>query len=145
MTNEKLYCSSFHAPARERYETRKKMTKQVILVRLSYWIAALADFAIAIMTWIPERMGVNEIVYPGGLASVIAFSWGVMLLMADRKPIERKWILIPTILVVALITAIRTTFYLGGAIEFSLPLLLFAIALIILMAYSYYYATKKYN
>ncbi len=90
-------------------------------------------------------MGVNEIVYPGGLASVIAFSWGVMLLMADRKPIERKWILIPTILVVALITAIRTTFYLGGAIEFSLPLLLFAIALIILMAYSYYYATKKYN
>ncbi|MES9814982.1 MAG: hypothetical protein ABW161_19565 [Candidatus Thiodiazotropha sp.] len=121
------------------------MTKQVILVRLSYWIAALADFAIAIMTWIPERMGVNEIVYPGGLASVIAFSWGVMLLMADRKPIERKWILIPTILVVALITAIRTTFYLGGAIEFSLPLLLFAIALIILMAYSYYYATKKYN
>ncbi|MBT3015234.1 MAG: hypothetical protein KME63_05745 [Candidatus Thiodiazotropha sp. (ex Clathrolucina costata)] len=118
------------------------MARQIILVRLSYWIAALADFAIAILTWMPERMGVDEIVYPGGLASVIAFSWGVMLLIADRKPLERKWILIPTILVVALIAAIRTKFALDGAIEFSFPLLLFAITLIILMTYSYYYATK---
>ena len=112
---------------------------------MSYWIAALADFAIAILTWIPERMGVTEIVYPGALASVIAFSWGVMLLIADRKPLERKWILIPTILVVSLITAIRIKFSLDGVIEFSLPLLLFALALIILMTYSYYLASKNAN
>ena len=118
------------------------MTKSVLLLRLSYWIAAIADFAIAILTWIPERMGVTDIVYPGGLASVIAFSWGVMLLIADRKPVERKWILIPTILVVSLIAAIRTKFSLDGAIEFSLILLLFAIALAIFMTFSYYYATK---
>ena len=118
------------------------MTKSVVLLRLSYWIAALADFAIAYLAWIPERMGVTEIVYPGGLASVIAFSWGVMLLIADRKPIERKWILIPTILVVTLITAIRTIFSLDGTIEFSWVLFLFAGALVIFMTYSYYYATK---
>ena len=118
------------------------MTKSVLLLRLSYWIAAIPDFAIAILTWMPERMGVSEIVYPGGLASVIAFSWGVMLLIADRRPIERKWILIPTILVVSLIAAIRTKFSLDGTIEFSLVLLLFAIALIIFMTFSYYYATK---
>ncbi len=118
------------------------MTKSVLLLRLSYWIAALADFAIAILAWIPERMGVTEIVYPGGLTSVIAFSWGVMLLIADRKPTERKWILIPTILVVTLIAAIRTKFSLDGTIEFSLVLLLFAVALVILMTYSHYYATK---
>ena len=87
-------------------------------------------------------MAVTEIVYPGGLASVIAFSWGVMLLMADRKPMERKWVLIPTILVVTLITAVRTIFALGGTIEFDLDLLLFAVALITLMTYSYIYATK---
>ncbi|MCP4373759.1 MAG: hypothetical protein GY797_37510 [Deltaproteobacteria bacterium] len=102
----------------------------------------MADFAIAILAWIPERMGVTEIVYPGGLTSVIAFSWGVMLLIADRKPTERKWILIPTILVVTLIAAIRTKFSLDGTIEFSLVLLLFAVALVILMTYSHYYATK---
>ena len=118
------------------------MTKAILLLRLSYWIAAIADFIIAILAWIPERMGAAETVYPMGLVSVIAFSWTVMLLIADRKPVERKWILIPTILVVTLITIVRTKFSLDGAIEFSLVLLLFAIALIILMAYSYYYASK---
>ena len=119
------------------------MTKSILLLRLSYWIAAIADFIIAILAWIPERMGVTEIVYPMGLVSVIAFSWVVMLLVADRKPIERKWILIPTILVITLITIVRTKFSLDGTIEFSLALLLFAIGLIILMTYSYYYACKQ--
>ena len=118
------------------------MTKSILLLRLSYWIAAIADFIIAFLAWIPERMGVAEIAYPMGLASVMAFSWAVMLLIADRKPIERKWMLIPTILVVTLITIVRTKFSLDGTIEFSMVLLLFAIALIILMTYSYYYASK---
>ncbi len=102
----------------------------------------MADFTIAILVWIPERMGVAEIVYPMGLASVIAFSWGVMLLIAERKPIERKWILIPTILVIALITIVRIKFSLDETIKFNLTLLLFAIALIILMTYSYFYARR---
>jgi len=118
------------------------MKKPVLLLRMSYWIAAIADFGIAILVWIPERMGVTEIVYPMGLASVVIFSWAVLLLVADRKPLERRWILIPTILVVALITFARTTFSLDGTIEFSIALLLFAIALIIFMAYSYYCADK---
>lgn len=118
------------------------MTKPILLLRLSYWIAAIADFLISILAWIPERMGVTDISYPMGLASVIAFSWGVMLLIADRKPIERRWILIPTILVVTLITAVRTSFSLLGVIEFNLVLLVFGVSLIILMAYSYFYAEK---
>ncbi len=118
------------------------MTRPVLLLRMSYWIAAIADFGIAILVWIPERMGVTEIVYPMGLASAVAFSWAVLLLVADRKPLERRWILIPTILVVALITFARTIFSLVVIIEFSIALLLFAIALIIFMAYSYYCADK---
>jgi hypothetical protein len=119
------------------------MSQSILLLRLSYWIAAIADFIIAILVWIPERMGVAVIAYPMGLASVIAFSWGVMLLIADRKPIDRKWVLVPTVLVVTLITIVRTKFSLDGAVEFSLGLLLFAISLIILMTYSYYYASKQ--
>jgi hypothetical protein len=118
------------------------MKRSILLLRLSYWIAAIADFGIAILSWIPERMGVTENVYPMGLTSAIAFSWGVLLLIADRKPLERRWILVPTILVVTLIACARTKFSLDGTIEFSVALLLFAIALIILMAYSYYYANK---
>ena len=118
------------------------MKRPVLLLRISYWIAAIADFGISILVWIPERMGLTEIVYPMGLASVVIFSWAVLLLVADRKPLERRWILIPTILVVALITFARTTFSLDGTIEFSIAILLFGIALIIFMAYSYYCAGK---
>jgi hypothetical protein len=118
------------------------MKKPILLLRLSYWIAAIADFIIAILAWMPERMGVTEAVYPMGLVSAIAFSWGVLLVMADRKPLERRWILIPTILVVSLIAFARTKFSLDGTIEFSIALLLFAVALILFMAYSYFYANK---
>ena len=117
------------------------MTKSILLLRLSYWAAAIADFIVAILVLIPERMGVAEVSYPMGLASVTIFSWTVMLLIADRKPIERKWVLIPTILVVTLITAVRTKFSIDGTVEFNLALFLFAIGLIALMAYSYYYAS----
>ena len=118
------------------------MKNSVLLLRLSYWIAAIADFIVAILVLIPERMGVAEVTYPMGIASAAIFSWTVMLLIADRKPLERKWILIPTILVVTLIAVVRTKFSLDGTVEFNLGLLLFAIGLVTLMAYSYYYASK---
>lgn len=73
------------------------------LLRASYWVAAVADFIIAILVLVPERMVVTEFVYPMGLMSAVAFSWGVLLILADRKPIERKWVLLPTILVVFLL------------------------------------------
>jgi drug/metabolite transporter (DMT)-like permease len=119
-----------------------KMKKEILLLRLSYWIAALADFAVAYWVLIPQRMGLTEMVYPMGLTATIAFSWGVLLLFADRKPIDRYWILIPTILVIGLLTAVRVIFSHYGMIEFSLVFLLFGIGLIVLMIYSYYYANK---
>ena len=118
------------------------MTKPILLLRLSYWAAAITDFVVAILFLMPERMGETEITYPMGLASVTVFSWVAILIMADRKPIERKWVLIPTIIVVTLITIVRLIFSLVETIEFNLALLLFAIALIILMAYSYFFADK---
>jgi len=75
----------------------------ILWLRVSYWVAAIADFAVAILVLIPDRMGVTGFVYPMGLMSAVAFSWGVMLVIADRKPMERRWMLAPTILVVFLI------------------------------------------
>lgn len=118
------------------------MKKEILLLRLSYWIAALADFAVAYWVLIPQRMGLTEIVYPMGLTAAIAFSWGVLLLFADRKPIDRCWILIPTILVTGLLTAVRVIFSHYEMIEFSLVFLLFGIGLIAFMTYSYYYEKK---
>lgn len=118
------------------------MKKEILLLRLSYWIAALADFAVAYWVLMPQRMGLTEIVYPMGLAAAITFSWGILLLAADRKPMDRRWILIPTILVIGLLTAVRVIFSHYGMIDFSLGFLIFGIGLIVLMIYSYYYANK---
>jgi hypothetical protein len=38
---------------------------------MSYWIAALADFAVTYMVLIPQRMGLTDIVYSMGLVSAI--------------------------------------------------------------------------
>ena len=73
------------------------------LIRTSYWVAAITDFVVAGLVLIPERMGVNGFVYPMGLMSAVAFSWGVLLIIADRRPIERRWVLLPTMLVVFLL------------------------------------------
>lgn len=118
------------------------MRKKILLLRLSYWTAAIADFGISILVLIPQQVGLTELVYPMGLMSAIAFSWGILLLIADRKPIERKWILIPTIIVVALLSIVRVIFSLNETIKFSFSFLLFGVILIMLMAYSYYYASK---
>ena len=118
------------------------MKKQYLLLRLSYWIAALADFVVAYFALSPQRMGLSDMAYPMGLTSALAFSWGLMLLIADRKPMERRWILIPTILVVGLLTTVRVVFWQSEMIEFNLFILLFGIGLILLMIYSYY-ATNK--
>ena len=79
------------------------MNEQLYLLRASYWVAAIADFIIAILVMIPERMAVTGFVYPMGLMSAVAFSWAVLLIIADRKPVERRWVLLPTMLVVFLL------------------------------------------
>ena len=95
------------------------MKEHRVLLRTSYWVAAVADFIIAILVLIPDRMGVTGFVYPMGLMSVVAFSWGVLLILADRKPIERKWVLLPTILVVFLLGVAGAYAVILGLIPFS--------------------------
>lgn len=73
------------------------------LLRWSYWVTAVADFVVAILVLMPERMGVDTIVYPMVLMSAIAFSWGVLLAVAARQPLERRWVLFPTSPVVFLL------------------------------------------
>jgi hypothetical protein len=118
------------------------MTIPIILLRVSYWSAAVADFGIAAIMLMPARMGTMEVVYPMVLASAIAFSWGVMLLFADRKPLERRWMLIPTMLVIALLTCTRIYYSFTGTIEFSWFYPLLGTGLIILLAFSYSLGNK---
>ena len=122
-----------------------KLERHIILLRLSYWISAVADFVIAYRVLNPSEMGLEDVVYPMGFASAVAFSWAVMLLMADRKPMERRWILLPTIIVVSLLTIVRVIFSEKGLIEPSSGYLVFGAGLVLLMSYSYYLAETVKN
>ena len=118
------------------------MKNKIVWLRISYWAGAIGDFLIAILALVPKRMGVPSYCYPMGLLSAVAFSWGCMLIWADRKPLERKWILLPTILVVIMLATAEIYSALVGAISFSriLPFLIFQPLFIVLMSFSYYNA-----
>ncbi len=114
------------------------MKSKITLLRISFWTAALADFAIAISVLIPSRVGLTEFVYPMGLMSAVAVSWGILLLFADRNPIERRWVLIPTMIVIALLSVVRVYASTEGIIPFSVGYLIFAILIISLLGFSYH-------
>ncbi len=118
------------------------MDNRVKWLRISYWAGAIGDFALAFLVLLPERMGVPSYVYPMGLMSAVSFSWACMLIWADREPIERSWVLLPTILVGAMlllagiysiyVEAITARSYIPGFILFP--------AMITLWSISYYRA-----
>lgn len=116
------------------------MKKNRMLLRTSYWVAAVADFIIAILVLIPDRMGVTEFVYPMGLMSAVAFSWCVLLILADRKPIERRWVLPPTILVVFLLGIAGAYAVISGVLPFSriIPSSAAVVIVLCLLIYTYF-------
>ena len=121
-----------------------RWSSNVKWLRVSYWAGAVGDFAIAILVLIPDRMGVPSYVYPMGLMSAASFSWGCMLIWADREPIERRWVLLPTILVgVLLFLAGIYSIYAGviTARSYAPNFILFP-AVITLWSFSYYNARK---
>ena len=118
------------------------MKNKVIWLRISYWAGAIGDFFIAILALIPERMGVPSYCYPMGLMSAVAFSWGCMLIWADREPLERKWILLPTILagIMLLIAGIYSIYVGAISIRTYFPNFIIIPVVVALLSFSYYNA-----
>jgi hypothetical protein len=112
----------------------------VTWLRASYWAGAVADAVIGILILIPSRMGETEFRYPMGLAAALMFGWTVLLLWADRKPTERKGVLLITVfpvitgLLLSGIYAVATGLLSSTKI---IPGLAVGVILIILMLYSY--------
>jgi hypothetical protein len=123
---------------------RNDMKNNVKWLRISYWAGAIGDFSIAILVLIPERMGVPSYVYPMGLMSAVAFSWGCMLIWADREPIERKWVLKPTILVGTMLLIAMIYSINAGVIPIRSVIanLILLPAMIVLWSFSYYNARE---
>lgn len=121
-------------------ESGEEIGNKIKWLRASYYAAGIADVLIAILILLPDRMGETEYRYPMGLASVTVFSWGIMLFLADRKPLERRWILLPTILVISLLQVPSLYAVSDGTFTFTrvAPTLILGVVLVVLLSFSYY-------
>jgi hypothetical protein len=83
---------------------------EVRWLRVSYWVGAVVDFVAGLMMLIPILFQLmnqpvnfhpsNDFRYAMGMGAPLMFGWTVLLLWADRQPLERKDILPITFVVV---------------------------------------------
>jgi hypothetical protein len=83
------------------------MNKAIRLLRVSYWTGAVADGFFAIALLFPKLWGMALKIAPFkpdlqhrmdmAVGASLMFSWTVLLLWADRKPMERKGVLLLTV------------------------------------------------
>jgi len=79
-------------------------------LRASYWAGAVVDFAAGLMMTFPALFAfmnqpgnfqpTADFRYAMGMGAPLMFGWTILLLWADRKPLERKGVLPITLLVV---------------------------------------------
>jgi hypothetical protein len=108
-------------------------------LHMSYWVPAIGDFVLAIFALIPQLSGVERLGYHQVFFAATAVSWGIMLIVADRQPLERKWVLIPTLLIVALLGATSLLSLLAGmmTVRFGLSLVVTTGLMCLLIVFSY--------
>ena len=114
-------------------------------LRTSYWVGAVADAAAGVAILIPGMMGETGFRYPMGLAAALMFGWTALLIWADRKPVERKGVLLITIFPV--ITGLLASgIYAGVAGQLSVPVVIartvVMVFLIALLSFSYVKACR---
>ena len=127
------------------------MPNKVIFLRISYWFGAVLDGLMVIPMLCPRIGGImfgidnfnpgNDYKYAMMVSASLMLGWTVLLIWADRKPIERKGVIMITVIpvVVGLILAGTFAVYCGLIkIEKMIPTWIIQSALLILFCYSYY-------
>jgi drug/metabolite transporter (DMT)-like permease len=133
------------------------MKRSTTWLRISYWVGAVADgivaavmFAQAILAlpspltrYLPE----TPYRYAMGLAGSLMLGWTILLLWADRRPVERRGILIITIVVILGLMG-SSVFSLSAGFmpaRSVVPLLAFQIALIALFSASHALSRREHG
>jgi uncharacterized membrane protein len=125
------------------------MNNKIRWLRISYWAGAIGDVYLA-FRWAFQGKTMPDLYpdpgYNAGMRyiAVLALAWGILLLWADRKPQERKGILLITIfpVVSGLIVSNLLTYDAGFEGSSAVIRSLLMGALIVLMAFSYLNAKR---
>ncbi len=136
------------------------MKRKILFIRICYWIGAILDAATLIPMLSPEiggRMygitGFNpgiEYRYAMGLGASLMLGWTFLLLWADRKPVERRGVLLLTVFPVLTGLALSGIYAVNsGMVDFSdiIPLWILQSVLAILFITTYFYSkpVKSYE
>jgi hypothetical protein len=86
------------------------MKNAVLWLRISYWAGAVLDLLAGLTMLFPALFTINNQLssfyptpayrYAMGMGAPLMLAWTILLLWADRKPLERKGLLPITLLVV---------------------------------------------
>ncbi len=130
-------------------------SKQIPFLRISYWLGAIFDALVLIPMLSPKIGGIvfgipdfnpaNDYQYAMSIAAPLMLGWVFLLIWADRKPVERKGVLLLTIfpglvgLILSGIYAVTSNLVLGDKM---LPTWIMQGLLILLFGFSYFNAGR---
>jgi hypothetical protein len=132
------------------------MTSQIRWLRISYWTGAIIDALACIplihsgvwatINQVPDFHASVEFRYSQAFAAVFMAGWTVLLIWADRNPLERRGVLAITVFpVVICLSSARAILYFGGLV--SEPFTAFGIALpvtlSVLFLFAYFNSFRK--
>lgn len=131
------------------------MKNPTMLLRISYWLGAIVDGFMVVPMLSPRVGGAlfgiedfhpgDEYRYAMMIGASLMLGWTVLLLWADRKPLERKGILLITVFPVIIGLALAGIFAVKVGmigVERMIPIWVLQAILIVLFSYSYYSATR---
>jgi len=129
----------------------KDTNKEMFLIRLAYWLGIFADglWSIALfspavfgfLTGNPDYNPTLEVKLLMGLGGTLMTCWTLLLIWAVRNPIERRFVILLTALVVFGLTIITIIRVINGD-QFSSWILIKTAILMISMITSYILANK---
>ena len=122
------------------------MKNQIIWLRASYWTGAVSDGFATYLMLFPKIAHSAEYRYALGLAASLMLGWTILLLWADRKPLDRKAVLLLTAFPVVsglLLAECYAVFSGIISMEKMLPAGIFLILLISLFSFSYFNARSE--
>ena len=132
------------------------MHNKIIFLRISYWFGALLDGIMVIPMLFPriggKMFGItnfnpgNDYKYAMMVGASLMLGWTVLLIWADRRPIERKGVILITIIPVVIGMVLAGVFAVCvGLIQWEnmLPTWIIQLILLIMFFYSYFVNSKQ--
>ena len=118
----------------------QRMENAIKWLRASFYSGAVADALVGILILIPSRMGETEFTFAMGLAASLMFGWTALLVWGSRAPMERRGVLLLTIIpVIAGLAASTAWAFAAGIFPLSRTIVwaVVLLSLIVLMGFSY--------